>query len=174
MRLLTSLNCKIASNDSHLQSCRREVMEQFVVFESNNQSFAVDIPQVEKIIEAQEFNKIPDSSDFLLGYIQYNGKVLPVIDLKTRLYNSKTEAKKENKIIVIHWKNGNIGLLVERIEGIKRFNQDQYEESNSEYQLIKEYIMGFLNTDKGTTIILNTDKVFTPEQEDEILEAQCL
>lgn len=149
-------------------------MEQFIVFESNDQDFAIDIPQIEKILEFQEARKIPDSSDYLLGYVQYDGRTLPLIDLKMRLYNMKTHYKKENKIIVVNWKHGHIGLLVEKIHGIKKYNKDQYEESNKEHQILKEYISGFLNSESCTTIILNTDKVFTPEQEAEILDAQGL
>lgn len=149
-------------------------MEQYIVFESNNQKFAIDIPQIEKVIEYNDIKKIPDSSDYLLGYLQYDGKFLPVIDLKSRLYNLNTTIKKENKVLVVNWKDGHIGLLVESIVGINKFNKDQYEEKNSEYQIIKDYIHGFLSTQNGTIIILDTNKVFTPEQEEEILEAKKL
>lgn len=146
-------------------------MEQYIVFESNNQRFAIDIPQIEKVLECNKVKEIPDSSDYLLGYMQYNDKFLPIIDLKSRLYNISTTGNKDNKIIVIQWKEGHIGLLVDKIDGIKKFNKDQYEETNNEYQIIKEYILGFFNIDDSTIIILDTDKVFTPDQEEEILKA---
>ena len=143
-------------------------MEQYVVFESNNQKFGLSVPQVEKVIEYKDIKDIPDSSDYLLGYLQYDGKFLPIIDLNLRLYNLSTAIKRENKILVVNWKDGLIGLLVERIIGIYKLSKDQYEEKNSEYQIIKDYMKGFFNTEKGTIIILDTDKVFTPEQEEEI------
>lgn len=143
-------------------------MEQYIVFESNNQKFGLSVPQIEKVIEYEGIKNIPDASDYLLGYLQYAGKFLPIIDLNIRLYNLTTELKRENKVLVVNWKEGLVGLLVEKIIGIYKFSSDQYEEKNDDYQIIKDYMRGFFNSDNGTIIILDTDKIFTPEQEEEI------
>lgn len=144
-------------------------MEQYVVFESNNQSFAIDIPQIEKIIEYQQSKEIPDSSDYLLGIIIYSDKVLPIVDLTKRLYNTYTLYKKENKIIVVQWKDRQVGLVVEKIHGIKGFHKEQYEDANVDLKISKEYIQGFIKMEQGIAIVLDTDKVFSPEQEKELL-----
>lgn len=147
-------------------------MEQYVVFESNNQNFAIDIPQIEKIIEFQAPKEIPDSSDYLLGIIKYNEMVLPIIDLTKRLYNTYTLYKKENKVIVVQWKERQVGLVVEKILGIKGFHKEQYENTNVDLRISKEYIQGFIKMEQGITIVLDTDKIFSPEQEEELLLAQ--
>lgn len=46
-------------------------MERFIIFSSNQQDFAINISHVEKIIEFQTPNPIPESSDYLLGVIKY-------------------------------------------------------------------------------------------------------
>lgn len=144
-------------------------MEQYLVFESNNQNFAIDIPQIEKIIEFQKSKQIPDSSDYLLGIIKYNDMVLPIVDLTKRLYNSYTLYKKENKVIVVQWKDRQVGLVVEKIHGIRGFDKEQYEDANVDLKISQEYIQGFIKMEQGIAIVLDTDKVFSPEQVKELL-----
>ena len=76
-------------------------MLKYIVFISRNQYFALDITKVERIIEYQVPNSIPESFDYLLGVIQYNEKILPVIDLNKRLYDVDSSLAKRNKIIVV-------------------------------------------------------------------------
>ena len=87
-------------------------MERFIIFINNQQKFAINISHVEKIIEYQNPNPIPESSEYLLGVIQYSGSVLPVIDLNKKLYDIVTSHGEDDKIIVIIWKDTYLGLEI--------------------------------------------------------------
>ena len=146
-------------------------MEQFIVFVNNYQNFALDISKIERIIEFQKPKRIPESSDYILGVIQYNEKILPIIDLTKRLYNEQSSHSTEGKIIVILWRDKHIGLVVDDILGIHNLNEEQYEKSNNDSQISKKYIRGFIKTEKDITIVLDTDEIFNLEQEQELLQA---
>ena len=146
-------------------------MEQFIVFINNHQNFALDISKIERIIEFQQPKKIPESSEYLLGVIQYNEKILPIIDLTRRLYNVEGSHNAEGKIIVVLWNNKQIGLVVDEILGIHDFKKEEYEESNTGTQIAKKYINGFIKTEKDITIMLDTDEIFNLQQEHELQAA---
>lgn len=146
-------------------------MEQYIVFVNNHQDFAIDISKIERIIEFEEPKRVPEASDYLLGVLQYNSQVIPIIDLSTRLYNIKADYDMDTKIIVVMWKDRLIGLLVDEILGIRSFSDEQYEKSNKEMDILKEYISGFIKEEENITMVLDVDKIFTKEQEKELFSA---
>lgn len=146
-------------------------MEQYIVFISNDEKFAIDISKVERIIEFTQPKKVPEASEFLLGVIQYNSKVIPIIDLSMRLYNLKSIYDTDTKVIVVFWKQNYIGFLVDDILGIQHFREEQYEESNKEAHILKDYIKGFMKSEEDITIVLDIDKIFTLEEEKELILA---
>ena len=144
-------------------------MEKYIIFSSNHQTFALDISKIERIIEFQSPNPIPEASGYLLGVIQYNDRILPIIDLTKRLYNIDSYHNVNNKVIVVLWKDQQIGLVVDDIMGINAIDEDQFELSNEDTQISKEYITGFIKTKENITIVLDTDKLFSKDQEAELL-----
>ncbi|NLL82203.1 MAG: purine-binding chemotaxis protein CheW [Tissierellia bacterium] len=144
-------------------------MERFIIFINNQQKFAINISHVEKIIEYQVPNPIPEAPDFLLGVIQYSGSVLPVVDLNKKLYYLDTVPGEDDKIIVIMWKDTYLGLTVDEIVGIKGYDDDKLEMSSMDTHISNRYITGFIKEDEDITIVLDTNKVFDSKQEEEIL-----
>jgi len=146
-------------------------MERYIIFKSNNQSFALGISKVDKIIEFQEPKPIPESSSYFLGVIKYNNKILPIIDLTKRLYSVDRPRNEADKVIVVLCKNKLIGVVVDDIFGIQSFENEQFESSDNDTHISKEYILGFIKTDEDITIVLDTDKIFSLEQENELFSS---
>jgi purine-binding chemotaxis protein CheW len=149
-------------------------MERFVLFSCNKQSFALDISKVEKIIEFTAPNPIPESSDYLQGVIQYNDRILPIINLSKRLYNIDSSYDTNSKVIVVIWKDTLVGFVVDEIYGIRGYEDGQIEESAMDSNISKQYVQGFIKTDKEIIIVIDTDKIFNPAQEQELLSTTDL
>jgi purine-binding chemotaxis protein CheW len=75
--------------------------KKIVVFKVDDENFAADIMQVERILSYTEPTKVPESPVFVKGVIKYQEKILPVIDLKKRLNLKETTMKDDPKIIVV-------------------------------------------------------------------------
>lgn len=146
-------------------------MEQFIVFLNNRQNFAIELTSVQRIIEYENPRQVPESSQFLLGVIKYNGRILPIIDLTMKLFNKPLSYDEDSKIIVIEYKGNQVGLFVENILGIYKFNESQYEDSNINLDVSKEYVNGFIKLEDNITIILKANKLFVQDQEEEIMSA---
>lgn len=146
-------------------------MEKYILFKNRDQDFAIDVSKVERIIEFQDPKKIPESLEYLIGVIKYEKSILPVIDLNIRLYGSKIENTKDTKIIVVAWKNRQMGLLVDNIVGINNFEEEYYEESNIDTNISKRYIDGFIKLEDSIVIVLDIDGILNEEKEQELLES---
>lgn len=145
-------------------------MDQYIVFTNKGQNFAIDVSKIERIIEYKEPKKIPESSNYLLGIITHNERILPIIDLSKRLYGEYSSYDVETKVVVIMWKEKQLGLLVESIIGIRTFEEDEFEKSMHKNQIPQEYITGFIKSQEEITIVLDVEKIFTKAEEKEILD----
>ncbi|MFY9214822.1 MAG: chemotaxis protein CheW [Tissierellaceae bacterium] len=143
-------------------------MEQSIVFISNEQLFALYVSSVEKIVEYQEPKKLPDTQDYFLGIIQYDSSILPIIDLSRRLYGIESTNSSKSKIIVVRWKDSQIGLMVDDIVGIQSFLPSQFEDYDLDMDISNEYITGFIKSSGDVILVLNIDKLFSKEQEEEL------
>ena len=145
-------------------------MEKYILFTNLDQNFAIDVRDIDRIIEFQNPKKIPESVDYLLGIIKYEDSILPVIDLNKRLYRQTKKETKDSKIIVVVWKDRYMGVVVDDILGINDFKEEHYEESNIDTNVSKEYIAGFIKSENGITIVLNIDEILSAHVELELME----
>ncbi|MFZ1987137.1 MAG: chemotaxis protein CheW [Desulfatitalea sp.] len=63
---------------------------QMVGFRLAGELFGVDILMVQEILKQIPITKIPDSPDFIAGIINLRGRIIPIIDLRKRLYLKET------------------------------------------------------------------------------------
>ena len=138
-------------------------MEKFVIFSSGGQSFAIPIEVTEKIIHVEGLIRIPDTSKYVLGAIDYDETVLPIIDLRERFFQNKTELTADTKVIVVNWQEKKIGLVVDKVATIRSFESADREISENADQEAASYVMAFIRTDDGIIIQLDVDSIFNEQ-----------
>jgi len=108
-------------------------MVELLTFSLSREEFAFTISEVEEIIRLYTITRVPAMPDYMLGITSLRGKIIPVIDLKTKLNLQETsssaasagggqEAGKNDwvvkKMLVIAGPKGLIGALVDRVIGV--------------------------------------------------------
>ena len=96
-----------------------ELLE-LVSFKIDNEEFGVDISNVKEIIKMIQITKVPNSPDFVEGVINLRGRVIPVIDLRSRLHIEKKKQDKDTRIIVVELKGKTVGFIVDAVSEVLR------------------------------------------------------
>jgi purine-binding chemotaxis protein CheW len=114
---------------------KTEELVELLTFSLSREVFAFGVPEVEEIVRLHTLTRIPTLPDYVLGVTSLRGKIIPVIDLKTRLNLRGTaatavspgegrEAEKNNgaarKILIISGPKGLIGAAIDRVMGVVR------------------------------------------------------
>ena len=136
-----------------------------VIFKIENEEYAADIMQIEKILDYTEPVKIPETPPFIKGIIKYQDKILPIIDLKTKLHLSLNALNNDSKIIVV--KNGNkyIGLIVDLVLEVIDISDENIEETPEIIRcILNKYVNGLVKLDNRLIILLDTDKIVSIEE----------
>jgi purine-binding chemotaxis protein CheW len=92
---------------------------QFVVFKLADEEFAVEVAQVQEIIQMLDITRLPRAPHFIKGIINLRGKILPVLDLRERL--SLPPASPETQCIVItNLEQQAVGMIVDAVTDVLR------------------------------------------------------
>ncbi|MBU3111747.1 chemotaxis protein CheW [Clostridium lacusfryxellense] len=141
-----------------------------LIFSINNEFYATNIIEVERILEYEKSTKIPDSPEFVEGVINYEDKILPVITLSKRFNLPSTDVQKESKIIVTKQNDSKIGIIVDFVSEVKDVLAQDIENSPEIVGGIsKRYIKGLIKFDGKIIIYLNMSTILTEDEKIQIL-----
>ncbi len=93
---------------------------QIVSFKIGNEEFGVNILNVQEINKMTQITKVPNAPEFVEGVINLRGRVIPVINLRTRLKLEKKESDKDTRIIVVDIEKNTVGFIVDGVSEVLR------------------------------------------------------
>lgn len=141
--------------------------KKILIFSINDEFYATDIMEVERILGFEEPTRIPDAPEFIEGVINYEGKILPILCLSNKFNIPKIEIKNksERKIIVAKDEVNKIGILVDLVSEVKDINIDKIEEAPEVVAGIsKRYIKGLIKEKDKIIIFLNLATILTEKE----------
>jgi purine-binding chemotaxis protein CheW len=140
-----------------------------LVFSLNDENYAADIMDVERILGYEEPTKLPDSPLFVEGVIKHEGRILPVINLSSR-FNLESCKRNDRKIIVTRQDKGKIGIVVDMVSEVKDINESNIEAPPEVVSGIsKRYIKGLIKSDDKIIVFLKLDAILTEEEKKEMI-----
>ncbi len=142
-----------------------------VSFNIGNEEFAVDILIVQEINRMIEVTKVPNAPEFVEGIINLRGKVIPIIDLRSRLGMPPKEYDGRTRIIVVEIDSKVIGFIVDSVSEVLRIDESITEPPPSAVAGIdSEFITAVGKLDDRLLILLDLERILT-EKETEALSA---
>lgn len=156
-------------NDSEQEEKTSNKYRQFVVFHLQDKTYGVNIHQTREIIATDDYEltPVPSAPDFVRGIINLRGDIVPIINLKNKLGLTGENANKqdENKIITVEIDNSLIGMEVDDVKEIIRFEiKDISTPPNITQNIDRNYVSGVGKTEDGLLIILNLSTVLSEKE----------
>jgi len=98
---------------------------QLVIFWIAKQKYAVPVGCTNEIIRMVDITPLPQTNDYVLGIINLRGKVIPVINLHRKMGLPEQEINKDNRIIVIENEGKNMGMVVDKVDEVSKYNEEE-------------------------------------------------
>jgi purine-binding chemotaxis protein CheW len=89
-----------------------------ITFRVGPETFVLDIMAVRQIITYSGSTSVPTAPDFVEGIIVLRNEVIPIIDLRDRLYPQLKERAEQPLVLITHTTAGMIGLKVDEVRRI--------------------------------------------------------
>jgi purine-binding chemotaxis protein CheW len=135
--------------------------DQWVIFRVAASEYAMPLQRVMEVLRMVAVRPVPDGPAWLAGVINLRGRVLPIMDLRTRLGLPPQAARLETRIIVADAGQSWIGLLADEVlevltqpaapidlpEGLPGATGQQYAAVQAEGRLVTVFDLERLSAD---------------------------
>jgi purine-binding chemotaxis protein CheW len=152
------------SKNLNLKTETSEIL-QLVSFKIGNEEFGVDILNVQEINKMVQITKVPNSPEFVEGVINLRGRIIPIIDLRTRLRLPKIEHNKDTRIIVVEISGKTIGFIVDSVQEVLRIPMNITEAPPEIVSGIdSEFIQSVGKLEDRLLILIDLEKVLSEKE----------
>lgn len=156
-------------SDSMLGKNESSDLLQLVSFKIGNEEFGVDILKVQEINKMVPITKVPNSPVFVEGVINLRGKVIPIVDFRTRLGMQKIERTKDTRIIVVDVESRIIGFIVDSVSEVLRIPRNITEAPPEIVAGVdSEFIKSVGKLEDRLLILIDLDMILSNEEKKEI------
>lgn len=143
---------------------------QIVVFTLDEQRYALYLSAVERVVRIVEITPLPESTDIVLGIINLQGRIIPVVNIRKRFNLPEREIEVSNQMIMAHTSKRVLALLVDAVEGI--VERPEQEVILAEKILPEiEYIEGVVKLEDGLILIHDIERFLSLEEERKLEDA---
>lgn len=141
----------------------------YLIFKIGDEEFAAHASKVQRILELQPITSIPKAQKYMKGVINLMGKVLPVIDARTKMGLPEKEADNNTCIIVLEIKKGlkvvETGIIVDAVQSVIEIQKHEIQDPPSlGVEVNTDFIHGMVQQENKFIMVLDVDNVFSTEE----------
>jgi purine-binding chemotaxis protein CheW len=142
-----------------------------ITFRVGPETFVLDIMAVRQIVPYGGTTSVPTAPSFVEGIIVLRNEVIPVIDLRTRLY-PRMEKAEQPLILITHTSAGIIGFKVDEVRRIVTVSGDAFLPPPAIVRGIRgELLIGVVPYGEEVYLLIDVENVLTVDEKDELREA---
>ncbi|MDX1960135.1 MAG: chemotaxis protein CheW [Leptospiraceae bacterium] len=135
-----------------------ELIENFLVFEVNNSIYAIPSASVIELIWLPELKPVESSPFYIVGYFNFRGIFLSVIDLSLRQGMKTKRYSIQDRILVIEFNGNKFGIHINEVFNVVdiKISNSIRNDNRGNDSSITSFI---LQTEFGMTEVLNLEKL---------------
>lgn len=159
---LTTTETTVAADDSHnLAAHPGENLEDYVTFKVAGQLFGIPVLRVQDILKPERIAPVPLAPKEVMGSINLRGRIVTVIDVRTRLsLPLREEDNAGNMGVTVEQDNDLYTLLVDEIGDVIGLSRDCYEKNPGTLDpLWREFTGGVFRLDEELMVVLDIDRL---------------
>ncbi|MCK5611347.1 chemotaxis protein CheW [Candidatus Pacearchaeota archaeon] len=140
-----------------------ESPESYCIFRINDQSYGIPLNDVQRVIRAVDITSLPEGPESILGIINVNGQMLPVLNIRKIFHLKEKDISVHDRIILFQAKIL-ICFVVDSVDGVATFTDSQFQQSTQIHPLLEQYVLGVAAFELKNILIIDLNR-FINEQE---------
>lgn len=140
--------------------------DRFLTFSIGKEDYGIEIKFISEIIGIYKITSIPEIPEFVKGVINLRGKVIPVIDVRTRFGIEFKEYNERSCTIIVEFDDVTIGLIVDEIKEVMTIPEKNIDRPTSFGQDLKSsFVQGLGKVGESVKIILDLEKLLYEKEQ---------
>ncbi len=136
----------------------------FLTFHLAKEDYGIEIRYVTEIIGIQKITEVPDMPAFVKGVINLRGKVVPVMDVRSRFGMPLRDYDDRTCIVVVNIDDKSVGLVVDKVNEVADIPDAQIEPPPRTSRAATRYIQGMGKIGNGVKILLDVQKLLYSDE----------
>lgn len=142
---------------------------QWVTFRLQEETYGINVMQVQEVLRYSEIAPVPGSPDYVLGIINLRGNVVTVIDTRARFGLPPAEVTDNTRVVIIEAEKQVIGILVDSVAEVVYLKQSEVDVApNVGTDESARFIQGVANREGELLILVDLNKLLNDDEWDEI------
>ena len=135
---------------------KRESTDQYLTFLLGDDEYGINIEDVIEIVGIQKITTIPEQPSYVNGVINLRGRIIPVIDVRTRFGIKKIDYDERTCIVVVNYLTTYVGFIVDRVREVNTIDEkDISEPPEDSLKSSGEYIKGIATNKENMVVIID-------------------
>lgn len=136
--------------------------EKIVVFRLADDSFAADVQAVERVLKYQPPRAVPNVPAWISGVIDYQQRVVPVVDLRRRFELPEAGPSEQARILVLNAGGEWIAVVVDAVTEVGAIAGSELQPPPKYFRgLAGEYLRGLVRREAGLVIVLDPERLLS-------------
>lgn len=133
-----------------------------VTFRLGDDLFAADIFSVERVLRYQAPTAVPDMPGWVEGVIEYQSRVVPVVNMRRRFELEDLPVRPETRILVLNGAGEWIGAVVDAVVEVTGFEAAQFQPPPKFFRgLAGEYLKGTVRLGEKLVVVLDVERLLS-------------
>ena len=138
---------------------------QWVTFRLDNESYGINVMQVQEVLRHTEIAPVPGAPTYVLGIINLRGNVVTVIDTRQRFGLTPAPITDNTRIVIIEADKQVVGILVDSVAEVVYLRQSEIETApNVGTDESAKFIQGVCNKNNELLILVDLEKMMTEDE----------
>jgi purine-binding chemotaxis protein CheW len=151
-------------------------LNHLIVFALDRQRYALPLPVVDRVVRMVAITPLPKAPDIVLGVVNIQGRVIPVIDMRRRFRLPEREIALTDQLVVAHTVRRPVALVADAVQDVITCAEQSLIAAENILPQVK-YVEGVVKLTDGLILIHDLDKFLSLEEEsslDQALENRAL
>jgi purine-binding chemotaxis protein CheW len=135
--------------------------KQYVIFRLGKEEFGFDVANVREIQSIDNITTVHGSAKYIEGVMNLRGKLVTVINMRSRFGMAPASEAKEPKIVVIDAADAPVGFIVDEVTEVVHITDSTIEKvpSHIASNIESEYVLGIAKREERLITLIDPIKV---------------
>lgn len=144
------------------------MLHQLLAFTLGEQQYALPLATVQRVVRMVEVTRLPSAPEVVLGVIDLQGNIIPVMSMRKRFGMVEPEASLSDQLIVANAGARSVALVVNSVIGVVERTAEEVTETEKIVHGV-QYVEGITKLKGGLLFIHDLDR-FLSKKEDRQLD----
>ena len=136
-----------------------------VTFALGREEYGIPVTQVREVIRVGDITRVPQAPPHVRGVTNLRGRILPVVELRSRLGLEPATPTSRSRIVVVDVRDRVLGLMVDAVLQVVKVPIETVAPTPEEVRTAdSEYIGGVARWNNRLVILLELEQALLPQE----------